>query len=107
MIVKNIFENIPAVVTEEISDILMQKKDVRIERIISKGQSSPPGFWYDQDESEWIIIIKGSAKLKFENVPEDVEMKTGDYLNIPSHLKHRVEWTDPNEETIWLTAFYK
>ncbi len=107
MIVKNIFENIPAVVTEEITDILVQKKDVRIERIISKGQSSPPGFWYDQDESEWIIIIKGSAKLKFENVPEDVEMKTGDYLNIPSHLKHRVEWTDPNEETIWLTAFYK
>ena len=102
---KNIFDNIPASIHKEIVETLIETDDVKIERIVSKGQSSPKGFWYDQDENEWLIVLKGSAKLLFEN-NELIQLSAGDYINIPAHKKHRVEWTDPETETIWLTIFY-
>lgn len=106
MIIKNLFSNIPQKISDEIFDAIIQTKNIIIERIISKGHASPKDFWYDQEKNEWVIVLKGHARLRFEEEDEIVEMKPGDYINILAHCKHRVEWTDPDEETIWLAAYY-
>ena len=106
MKIKNIYNDIPPAIPEEIFEEIISSGNIRIERIVSKGQSSPDNFWYDQDQNEWVIVLKGKAKLKFVDDEKAVEMKEGDYLNIPSHKKHRVESTDPENETIWLAVFY-
>ena len=106
MISKNILDNIPSKIPAEIVENLLEHKNIRIERIISKGQFSRPGFWYNQNENEWVILLKGKAKLLFKDKKNGVKLDVGDYINIPSHLKHRVEWTNPDEETIWLAIFY-
>jgi len=102
---KNIFKEIPSDLRAEVLETLVTSKNIRIERIISKGNSSPPDFWYDQDENEWIILLKGSAKLLFDD-GMIIELNPGDYVNIPSNKKHRVDWTTPDEETICLAVFY-
>lgn len=105
MKLSNILKNIPSAVKNEINEILLDSEHFRLERIISKGQFSAENFWYDQDENEWVMVLKGKAKLKFED-EEILEMETGDYINIPAHKKHKVVWTSPDEETIWLAVFY-
>lgn len=100
----NIFDNIPAEIPEEIIQTIVQTQDVRIERILSKGHSSEDGFWYDQDKDEWVLVLKGKARIEFED--KSVELASGDYINIAAHRKHRVAWTTPDEETIWLAIFY-
>jgi len=102
---RNIFNNIPEVIPEEIIDTIIESDSVKIERIISKGHSSPENFWYDQDENEWIFILKGNAVIQFEK-GKVVELGEGDYLHIPAHQKHRVNQTDPQKETIWLAVYY-
>lgn len=102
---KNLFEGIPSEFPEEVIETIAEGGSLRIERIISKGHSSPEGFWYDQDQLEWVVLLKGAARLRFED-DRVVEMKAGDYINIPAHEKHRVDWTLPKEETIWLGVFY-
>ncbi len=106
MIVENIFSNLPNTISDEILDKIIQTKNITIERIISKGHASPTNFWYDQEMNEWVIVLKGHARLRFAENDEILEMKPGDYVNIPAHYIHRVEWTDPDEETIWLAAHY-
>lgn len=103
---KNIFKNIPERIPEEIFETIFSTPDVSIERIISKGHSSPQDFWYDQDRNEWVVVLKGHARLKFFEDEAIVELKPGDYINIPAHCKHRVEWTDPDAATIWLAIHY-
>ena len=103
---KNIFEQIPADLSEEFFQDLLTDKNVRIERIVSKGHSSPEQGWYDQDENEWVIVIEGAAKILFELDNRVVELKAGSFLNIPAHQKHQVLWTDPNQQTVWLAVFY-
>ena len=100
----SLFEGIPAILPEELFDTLCSKGNVRIERIVSRGQSSPQGFWYDQEESEFILVVKGSAGLKCAGEKNIVILKAGDYFNIGAHVKHRVEWTDSTCETIWLAV---
>ena len=100
----NLFAGIPEPLASELIETLLNARDVRIERIVSHGHASPDGFWYDQDQHEWVALLKGAARLRFEN--EIVEMKPGDCVNIPAHRKHRVEWTTPDEPTIWLAVFY-
>jgi len=80
---------------------------VKVERIVSLGHSSPDNEWYDQEENEWVILVKGSAGLLFEGNEEVNVLESGDYINIPSHTRHRVEWTDPDTETVWLVIHYK
>jgi cupin 2 domain-containing protein len=92
--------------SEEILETIIQTHKFKIERIISRGQATTEGEWYDQDKNEWVLVLKGNAGLLFESNNETVVMKTGDYINIPAHQKHRVEWTDPEEETIWLAIHY-
>ncbi len=103
---KNIFGEIPDDLPGEVIQEIIASGNTRIERIISKGHSSPEEFWYDQEENEWVILLCGKAKLKFNDRNPPIELNEGDYLNIPSHMKHRVEWTDPANETIWLAVFY-
>ena len=90
--------SIPSPLPQELSDTLVQAKHLRIERIVSEGHASPEGFWYDQEESEFVLLIQGAARLRFEK--EVIEMKPGDFINIPAHRKHRVEWTTPDERTV-------
>ena len=105
--VPNLFEDMPDSLPEELVDVLTENKSVRIERIVSTGHSSQDEFWYDQEEHEWVVVLKGEAKLLFEGDDQPVLMKPGDYLNIPAHQKHRVEWTTPKESTVWLAVFYR
>jgi cupin 2 domain-containing protein len=102
----NIFQKTPKDLHEELIEVLLETKAVRIERIVSKGHASPPGFWYDQDRDEFVILLDGSAGLLFEEKEELIVMKPGDHVNIPAHARHRVEWTDPSEETVWMAVFY-
>lgn len=101
----NQFTDLPANLPDELLTTLLEVANIRIERIVSNGQASPDGFWYDQNEHEWVIVLKGAARLQFED--SLVEMKPGDFVNIPAHKRHRVEWTTPDEPTIWLAVFYK
>lgn len=101
----NLFDSIPGDINQEIFTDLVRGNGIRIERIISKGQSSPESGWYDQTENEWVIVLKGEAKVSFEN-GDTVHLTAGSYLSIPAHTKHKVLWTKPNAETIWLAVYF-
>ena len=88
-------------------DTLLARDDLRIERIVSTGQASPPGFWYDQDWAEWVLVLAGSAGLLFEGEAEPRVLQPGDYLLIPAHRRHRVAWTDDAQPTVWLAVHYR
>ena len=103
----NLFDNLLSGFSEELTEVLAQSKYVRIERIVSTGQASPKDSWYDQDEDEWVVVLKGQAKLLFEDEDEPVHMRPGDHINIPAHRRHRVEWTSPDEPTLWLAVFHR
>lgn len=100
----NLFSHIPELLREELSETLVSAGSMRIERIVSHGHASPEGFWYDQREHEWVVVLQGAARLRFED--EYIELKPGDFVNIPAHRKHRIDWTTPDEPTIWLAVFY-
>lgn len=102
---KNLFDGIPETMPRELFTELIRAGSVRIERIVSFGQASPSGFWYDQPENEWVLLLEGSARLLFED--RQVDLVPGDYLNIPAGCRHRVEKTDQNGRTVWLAVFYK
>ena len=102
----NLFSNIPADLPDEVVETLLENKSLRIERIVSHGHASAKDFWYDQHQHEWVLLLQGEAKLQFEDDTELLSMKPGDYMNIPAHRRHRVEWTTPTEPTIWLVILY-
>jgi cupin 2 domain-containing protein len=102
----NVFDQIPESADQELFTTLLSARDLRIERIVSSGQKSPDGFWYDQEENEWVLILEGSATLGFGE-GNSVALKKGDCLNIPARTRHRVEKTDENGKTVWLAIFYK
>jgi cupin 2 domain-containing protein len=106
MDIRNIYSDIQKHAPDEILENIIQTDQFKIERIISRGHATAEGEWYDQDKNEWVLVLKGNAGLLFEGSDENVTMKTGDYINIPAHQKHRVEWTDPEEETVWLAVHY-
>lgn len=101
----NLFEVIPATIDEELVENIVKNEAVCIERIISKGHTSPPSGWYDQPKNEWVIVLKGEAIISFEDGTE-VRLKPGSYIEIAAHKKHRVSWTDPDNETVWLAVHY-
>ncbi len=109
----NLFAEIDSSSTEESFETLVKAGKIRVERIVSTGQSSPEGDWYDQDEAEWVMVVSGAAVLRFQESPNDlevgpsdVEMRPGDWVNIPPHCKHRVESTSKQTPTVWLAVFY-
>lgn len=102
----NLFADLPTDLPEELVTVLTESGSVRVERIVSTGHAGPDGFWYDQDEHEWVIVLKGAARLLFEGDAEPVQMNPGDCVNIPPHRRHRIEWTTRAEPTVWLAVFY-
>ena len=103
----NIPEDLPEDLPEELFERLVESSCMRIERIISRGHSSPESGWYDQEENEWVLVLKGEGRLRFEQDERLVELAAGDFINIPAHTRHRVEWTTPEMETVWLAVFYR
>lgn len=105
MLSGNIYSAFPGTLKEELFEVLLEQGNLKIEKIVSKGHRSPETGWYDQDKSEWVLLLKGGAELTFED-SSTVSLKEGDYLHIPPHKKHKVSWTDPNQESIWLAVHY-
>lgn len=103
----NLFASIPRSTgkNEQFSHLL-ERPGLRIERIVSTGQSSPPDFWYDQAEGEWVCVLQGRATLRFEDAAEPLQLAPGDCVDIAPHRRHRVEWTDPTQPTVWLAVHY-
>ena len=102
--VKNIYADPAGELAGEHFSLLWDNPAVKIERIVSHSHKSPAGFWYDQEEDEWVIVLRGSAALEFAS-GEIVELKEGDYVIIPRHVRHRVAQT--SETTLWLTVHVK
>ena len=105
--IENIFSQIPDELPEELTQTLAENRHVRIERIVSSGHVSPEGYWYDQRESEWVILLQGEAVLAIHGRPEPIRLKPGDFVNIPAHQKHQVLWTAEDKPTVWLAVFYR
>lgn len=101
----NLFGAIPTDLPEECFDALAASSSVRIERIVSRGHRSPPGFWYDQPEHEFVVLMRGTAVLELDGQGERA-LGPGDWLLIPAHCRHRVVGTVPDEDTVWLTVHY-
>ena len=101
----NIFADIPDDLKEEFIEDILVSKNLKIERIVSYGHTSPKEGWYNQDKNEWVILLDGEATISFKD-SADVKLKKGDYLNIPLHVEHKVSWTKPKYKTIWLAIFY-
>lgn len=103
----NLLHDLPDALAAETIERLVDTAGLRIERIVSHGQASPAGFWYDQDEAEWVLVLAGAARLRFEDEAEARALGPGDHIAIAPHRRHRVEWTDPSQPTIWLAVFYR
>ena len=103
---QNLFSNIPESFPREIFDTLLENNRFKLERIISSGQPTPENDWYDQEKDEWVVLLKGKAGLRFENESEVIELTPGDHLMIPAHKKHRLEWTDEKQKTVWLALHF-
>jgi cupin 2 domain-containing protein len=99
--VENVFARLRDLPGQEQFLTLFENEAVKIERIVSQSAGSPPGFWYDQPRDEWVMVLRGRAALEFES-GELFEMREGDHVIIPSHVKHRVVKT--HAETIWLAV---
>jgi cupin 2 domain-containing protein len=100
----DICAKLPARLDEEDTAILAEFPGARVERIVSMGQASPPGFWYDQDWTEWVVVLAGSAGLMIEGEAAPRRLTPGAYVEIPPRVRHRVEWTDAGEPTVWLAV---
>jgi len=102
----NLFADIPTGLTEEQVVTLLHAPGVRIERIVSTGQASPPDFWYDQLGAEWVLLLQGAATLRIEGEPEPTFLVPGSHIHIPALVRHRVEWTQTDPPTIWLALHF-
>jgi len=103
---RNLLEGIPGLLPEEDIAPLVETKELLLERIVSTGHASPEGFWYDQDRTEWVLLLQGRAALIFEGQAEPLILQSGECVEIPAHVRHRVLWTDPHGITIWLALHY-
>ena len=101
----NLFESLPEDISDEIFSELVRGDNIKIERIVSKGHSSPASGWYDQADNEWVAVLKGAAKIAFDN-GDEVHLTAGSHLIIPAHTRHKVTWTTPDTETVWLAVHY-
>jgi cupin 2 domain-containing protein len=104
--IDNLFADLPQNTAPEEFVELLSRPGLTIERIVSTGQASPEGHWYDQAQGEWIVVLRGAAKLAFEGEAAPCLLGPGDFMNIAPHRRHRVEWTDPDVPTIWLAVHY-
>ena len=103
----NVFAGVWPAPAEETATTLAARQGAFVERIVSTGQASPPGFWYDQDWTEWVIVLMGEAGLRIEGEAAARTLQSGDWVELPAHVKHRVEWTLPHPPTVWLAVHWK
>ncbi len=103
----NLFSDLPSAANAEAFEQLLGTPNLRIERIVSLGQASPPGFWYDDPDGEWVVLLAGEARLLIEGEASPRTLKPGDWVDLPPHCRHRVEWTAPDRETVWLAVHYR
>jgi cupin 2 domain-containing protein len=103
----NLLASLPRGLADEQTIELLSGENLRIERIVSTGQASPEGFWYDQDWAEWVLVVAGSAGVLFEGEAEPRVLRAGDFLPIAAHRRHRVAWTDREQPTVWLAVHYR
>ena len=103
---RSLLEKVPQELPNELIEVLCSSNSVKIERIVSRGHSSPKGFWYNQKTNEFVLMVQGRARLLIDGEDDMVILEKGDYVNIGAHVKHRVAWTDPEEDTIWLAVHY-
>jgi cupin 2 domain-containing protein len=102
----NLFDEALGDTGQEIVTSLVEAPHLRIERIVSLGHQSPPGFWYGQPRAEWVMVLAGSAGLRVEGEDEARLMSAGDCVLIPAGARHRVEWTGKDQPTIWLAVHF-
>jgi cupin 2 domain-containing protein len=102
----NLFDDLPVDCASEQVIELLSRPGLRIERIVSTGQVSPPDFWYDEPHGEWVLVLQGEARITFESDAASRLLNRGDFVNIAPHQRHRVEWTHPEVPTIWLAVHY-
>jgi cupin 2 domain-containing protein len=102
----NLFAALPAALRAELVTVLAETRGARVERIVSTGQVTPPGEWYDSARDEWVALLRGAARLRFEGETAERTLGAGDWLLIPAHARHRVEWTDPDGATVWLAVHF-
>lgn len=101
-IMKSMLTELPADKGQEHFEDLLTCPGVKLERIVTYGQATPPGEWYDQPWDEWVMVVQGEAKLLLEQGEQLLHMKPGDHVMLPAHCRHRVEWTPEDQTTIWL-----
>lgn len=106
MDVANLFSPLPSPTRAEHVDDLLTRPGCRLKRIVSTGQATPPGEWLQQVDHEWVVLLTGRASLLIEGETEARRLEPGDYVLLPSLCRHRVEWTDPNQSTIWLALHF-
>lgn len=100
----NLLAGLASAQAEEQIERLVGGLNFRIERIVSTGQASPPGFWYDQPDDEFVVLLAGAARLRFEEGGCLLDLEPGDWIEIPAHVRHRVEWTQADPPTMWLAV---
>lgn len=103
----NLLADLPDAAAAEQVQLLRARPGVRIERIVSRGQASPTDFWYDQEEHEFVIVLAGHARLRLAGESTARDLGPGDWVDIPAHCRHRVDWTAPDTPTIWLAVFHR
>ncbi len=102
----NLLDSLPSELDQESSLEILKSDNLLIERIVSKGHTSPEQGWYDQAENEWVMVLQGAGELTYED-GRTLRLTIGDSLLIPAHVKHKVSWTDPDTETVWLAVFFQ
>jgi cupin 2 domain-containing protein len=102
---ENLLQVLPDARQGEVFAPLVDAGGVLIERIVSHGQASPPDFWYEQARAEWVLVVQGAARLQWDD-GSLVALGAGDHLLIPAHRRHRVDWTDPAQPTVWVAVHF-
>jgi cupin 2 domain-containing protein len=105
--IHNRIANLPPALSGETFDTIAGSDSVRIERIVSRGQATPEGEWYEQEQDEWVLVLAGSAGLLFDGEQQTRCLRAGDHTLIPAGYRHRVAWTDPNMTTVWLAVHFE
>lgn len=105
--IANLFTPFESPPEDELVEPLAADAHFLFERIVSHGHATPPGKWLDQPRDEWVVLLSGAARLRFEGDDDCVEMRPGDFLVIPAHRRHRVEWTKPDEDSVWLALHHR
>jgi cupin 2 domain-containing protein len=103
----NLFADLPGTQLNEEAIAVARDPGAIVERIVSTGQASPPGVWADQDWTEWVVLLQGAAGVMIEGEEAERALSPGDHLEIPAHVRHRVEWTLTDQPTVWLAVHWK